>query len=233
MLGPPATHSYRGVVSALINELAAALDGEGPDGAGPDRAGPDRAGPDRAKVVLVLDDYHLIDSRPVHESLTFLIEHLPAGLHVALATRSDPPLGLPRLRARGELAELRVAELRFAADEAAALLQETAGPGLAAAAVKALTARTEGWAAGLQLAGLSLRGQADIAGRPGFLPNEAVSCPTAPSRGDADDLADGLGLGEHREHVVGDVGAGDGPAAAQVVPLGGDLPMVQNSKSVS
>jgi LuxR family maltose regulon positive regulatory protein len=149
LLGPSAPPSYQGVVSALINELAAGPAGEGPVG---------------PESVLVFDDYHLIDSRPVHESLTFLIEHLPPGLQAALATRSDPPLGLPRLRARGQLTELRAAELRFTADEAAALLQEATGSGLAAAAVAALTARTEGWAAGLQLAGLSLRGQADVTG---------------------------------------------------------------------
>jgi LuxR family maltose regulon positive regulatory protein len=81
-----------------------------------------------------------------------------------LASRSDPPLPLARLRARGQLAELRAPELRFTEDEAAALLREAAGPDLPDAAAAALTARTEGWAAGLQLAGLSLRGQADVAG---------------------------------------------------------------------
>ena len=81
-----------------------------------------------------------------------------------LASRSDPPLPLPRLRAGGQLAELRAGELRFTAEEAAALLREAIGAGLPGAAVAALTARTEGWAAGLQLAALSLRGQADPAG---------------------------------------------------------------------
>ena len=116
-------------------------------------------------MLLVLDDYHLIDAEPVHESLTFLLEHLPPGLQVVLTSRADPPLPLARLRARGQLAELRAAELRFTADEAAALLRES-GRGRPARprGVAALTARTEGWAAGLQLAGLSLRGQADPAG---------------------------------------------------------------------
>ncbi len=109
-------------------------------------------------MLLVLDDYHLIDARPVHASLAFLLEHLPPGLHLVLASRADPPLPLARLRARGQLAELRAADLRFTAEEAAALLRESAGADLPGAAVAALAARTEGWAAGLQLAALSLRG---------------------------------------------------------------------------
>ena len=145
LLGPPAPSSYEGLVTALINELA--------------------AGPDADQVLLVLDDYHLIDSEAVHESLGFLLEHRPPGLRLVLASRSDPPLALARLRGRGQLAELRAAELRFTADEAAALLQVAAGPNAAlpGAEVEALVARTEGWAAGLQLAGMSLRGHEDVA----------------------------------------------------------------------
>jgi LuxR family maltose regulon positive regulatory protein len=139
---PP--HSPQGLVTALINELAA---DPGPD-----------------EVLLVLDDYHLVDSWPVHESVAFLLENLPTGLRVVVSGRADPPLPLARLRARGQIAELRAADLRFTAEEAAALLGEAAGPGLPGTAVAALVARTEGWAAGLQLAGLSLRGQADAAG---------------------------------------------------------------------
>jgi LuxR family maltose regulon positive regulatory protein len=142
-LGPPPS-SFEGLVTALINELA------GPPGDG--------------EIVLVLDDYHLVDAQPVHDSLAFLLEHRPAGLHLVLASRSDPPLPLARLRARGQLTELRTEELRFTTEEAAALLTESAGPGLPGAAVAALVARTEGWAAGLQLAALSLRGRSDIAG---------------------------------------------------------------------
>ena len=122
------------------------------------------AQPAENEIVLVLDDYHLIDAQQVHASLAFLLEHLPPGLHLVLASRSDPPLPLARLRARGQLAELRTDDLRFTVGEAAALLRESAGPGLPDAAVAALAARTEGWAAGLQLAGLSLRGRSDIAG---------------------------------------------------------------------
>ena len=116
------------------------------------------------EALLVLDDYHLIGSQDVHLSLEFLLEHLPPSVHLVLATRADPPLPLARLRARGRLTELRTAELRFTADEAAALLSAVTGAGLPAGSVAALTARTEGWAAGLQLAGLSLRGQPDAAG---------------------------------------------------------------------
>ena len=147
LLGPPAPPSFEPLVTALLNELAVPSD--------------------ERELLLVLDDYHLISSQPVHASLGFLLEHRPPGLHVVLASRADPPLALARLRARGQLAELRAGELRFTADEAAALLlQVAAGPGMALpdAAVAALAARTEGWAAGLQLAGLSLRGQADVAG---------------------------------------------------------------------
>jgi LuxR family maltose regulon positive regulatory protein len=143
-VGPPPSRSFEGLVTALINELAA------------------QPGPD--EVLLVLDDYHLVDSGPVHESVAFLLENLPPGLRVVVSGRADPPLPLARLRARGQLAELRAADLRFTSEEAAALLGEAAGPGLPGTAVTALVARTEGWAAGLQLAGLSLRGQADPAG---------------------------------------------------------------------
>jgi LuxR family transcriptional regulator, maltose regulon positive regulatory protein len=140
----PQVPSCQVLVTTLINELAAQ--------------------PDENEIVLVLDDYHLIDAQQVHTSLTFLLEHLPPGLHLVLASRSDPPLPLARLRASGQLAELRTDDLRFTAEEAAALLRESAGPGLPDAAVGALVARTEGWAAGLQLAALSLRGRSDIAG---------------------------------------------------------------------
>src|SRR5262249_23515412 len=122
------------------------------------------AQPGDQEVLLILDDYHLIDAQPVHASLTFLLEHLPPRLHLVLATRIDPPLPLARLRAGRQLAELRAPDLRFTADETAALLREAIGADLPGAEVAALTARTEGWAAGLQLAALSWRGHADTAG---------------------------------------------------------------------
>ena len=104
----------------------------------------------------------MIGSPQVHESLAFLLEHRPAGICVVLASRSDPPLPLARLRARGQLTEIREAELRFTPAEAAELLQQAASA-LPDASVAALAARTEGWAAGLQLAALSLRGHDDAA----------------------------------------------------------------------
>ena len=147
LLGPPPPSSFEPLVTALINELTAQ--------------------PSADELVLVLDDYHVIGAEPVHASLGFLLEHRPPGLHLVLATRSDPPLALARLRARGQLTELRAAQLRFTADEAAALLHQMAtglGKELSDESVAALAERTEGWAAGLQLAALSLRGQPDIAG---------------------------------------------------------------------
>ena len=114
------------------------------------------------EVLLVLDDYHVIGSAQVHQSLAFLVEHRPAGVGVVLASRSDPPLGLARLRARGQLTEIREAELRFTPAEAGELFQHAAWA-LPDASVAALAARTEGWAAGLQLAALSLRGHEDAA----------------------------------------------------------------------
>ncbi len=139
LLGPPAPTSFQGLVTALINDLA----GE--------------------QALLVLDDYHVISAPQVHESLSFLVEHRPAGICVVLASRSDPPLSLARLRARGQLTEIRVAELRFTPAEAGKLLQHAVSA-LPDASVAALAARTEGWAAGLALAALSLRGQDDAAG---------------------------------------------------------------------
>jgi LuxR family maltose regulon positive regulatory protein len=153
LLGPHASPSFEPLMTALINEVA----------------GPPDA--DQA-LLLVLDDYHVISSQLVHSSLGFLLEHQPPGLHLALTSRSDPPLALARLRARGQLTELRAAELRFTPGEAAALLQQVAaapggarlGAPLPETVAETLAARTEGWAAGLQLAGLSLRGRSDVDG---------------------------------------------------------------------
>jgi len=114
-----------------------------------------------SQVVLVLDDYHLVTNPACHQALGFFLDHLPAGVHVALSSRADPPLPLARMRARGELAEIRVAELRFTSEEAFALLNASMGLRLAADEVERLMERTEGWAAGLVLAGLSLRGRQD------------------------------------------------------------------------
>ena len=144
LLGVPASPSFEGLVTALVNELASP--------------------PGEDEVVLVLDDYHLIDAQPVHESLTYLLEHLPPVLRLVLSSRGDPPLPLARLRAGRQLTELRADELRFTTGEAAALLRLAIGPDLPDAAAAELARRTEGWVAGLQLAALSLRGRPDVAG---------------------------------------------------------------------
>ena len=115
-------------------------------------------------VVLVLDDYHVLDARPMDDALVFLVEHLPPQVHLVIATREDPALPLARLRARGQLTELRAADLRFTPSEAAAFLNQVMNLDLAAAEIAALEARTEGWIAGLQLAAISLQGRTDVAG---------------------------------------------------------------------
>jgi LuxR family maltose regulon positive regulatory protein len=133
------------LVTALINQLASQA-GEG-------------------EVLLLLDDYHLIESQSVHTSLIFLLEHLPPQLRLVIASRADPLLPLARLRVRGQLAELRDNDLRFTREEAAVLVREAVGSDvrLPDSVMAMLVARTEGWAAGLQLAALSLRGQTDVA----------------------------------------------------------------------
>jgi LuxR family maltose regulon positive regulatory protein len=114
-------------------------------------------------AVLVLDDYHLIATPAIHAALAFLLDHLPPHLHVIILTRADPPLSLMRLRSRGDLAELRAADLRFTADEATAFLTVMMGLPLSSDEVTALESRTEGWVAGLQLAALAIQDRADHA----------------------------------------------------------------------
>lgn len=116
------------------------------------------------EIILVLDDYHLISNQTVHQALAFLLEYGPQNLHFILATRSDPPLPLSRLRARGQLAELRAADLRFTGEEAADFLNDVMGLRLDAGDVAALESRTEGWIAGLQMAALSMRNREDVSG---------------------------------------------------------------------
>ena len=136
---PPPTES---ILIALLNEIATVSD----------------------NFILVLDDYHTIDSKPVDLALTFLVEHLPPQIYLVIATREDPPLPLARLRARGQLTELRAADLRFTPVEAAEFLNQVMGLNLRDADVAALETRTEGWIAGLQLAALSMQGRSDTAG---------------------------------------------------------------------
>ncbi len=112
-------------------------------------------------LVLVLDDYHVIDSKAVDDTLTFMLEHMPSQLHLVIATREDPNLPLARLRARGQLAEVRVADLRFTVAESAEFFNHVMDLNLSAGHIEALETRTEGWIAGLQLAALSMQGHRD------------------------------------------------------------------------
>lgn len=133
---PPEIHD---LMPSLVNELAAA-DGE---------------------FILVLDDWHLLDSRSIDDALTFLVTHLPSQMHLVILTREDPPLPLARLRGRGQLTEVRTAQLCFTIEEATELVNGLMGLGLNSVAVRRLNERTEGWVAGLQMAALSLVGRED------------------------------------------------------------------------
>src|SRR5215211_4563168 len=113
--------------------------------------------------ILVLDDYHVIDAKPVDIALGFLVKNQPPQMHLVITTREDPPLPLARLRAKGRLTELRAADLRFTPSEAAEFLNQVMGLDLSAENIAALEARTEGWIAGLQLAALSMQGTQDTA----------------------------------------------------------------------
>ena len=139
-------------LTALLNEV--------------ERAG--RQTPER-HWILVLDDYHVIDAPAVHEALAYVLDHLPHQLHLVVATRADPPLPLARLRSRGQLTEVRAADLRFTQSEALEFLNQVMGLDLTAGDVDALEERTEGWIAGLQLAALSLRDIPDRDAVAGFI----------------------------------------------------------------
>jgi len=136
---PPQTES---TLTALLNEIAAIPN----------------------PLVLVLDDYHVVDARAVDDALRFLLEHLPSQMHLLITTREDPQLPLARLRVRGQMTEVRAADLRFTAGEAAEFLNRVMGLGLVAADIAALDERTEGWIAGLQLAALSMQAHQDVSG---------------------------------------------------------------------
>ena len=135
---PPPTES---ILTVLLNEITAVGD----------------------DFVLVLDDYHVVDAEPVDDALAFVLQHLLPRMHLIIATREDPHLPLARLRARGQLGELRAADLRFTPSEAAEFLKGVMGLSLSAEDIAALEDRTEGWIAGLQLAALSMQGRADTA----------------------------------------------------------------------
>lgn len=136
---PPAPES---ILTALLNEIATLPD----------------------DIVLVLDDYHRIDAQPIDLAVTFLLDNLPPRLHLVITTREDPQLPLARLRARGQMTELRAAHLRFTPSEAADFLNAAMGLDLSVADIAALEERTEGWIAGLQLAAISIRGRDDVSG---------------------------------------------------------------------
>jgi LuxR family transcriptional regulator, maltose regulon positive regulatory protein len=111
------------------------------------------------QVVLVLDDYHVIHTAAIHESLGFFLEHLPANVHLFLLSRADPPLHISKLRARGEVVDVRAADLRFDNEEASRFFSQAFSLELNSHDLETLRGRTEGWAAGLRLAGLSLQGR--------------------------------------------------------------------------
>jgi LuxR family maltose regulon positive regulatory protein len=132
--------TFETIITSLVNEVSAFPD----------------------VFALVLDDYHVIEAQPIHEALAFLLDHLPRNMHVIITSRADPPFQLARLRARREMTELRVHDLRFTLAESAAFLNEVMKIGLEEKDIAALDHRTEGWIAGLQLAALSMQGRDDV-----------------------------------------------------------------------
>ena len=144
VLKSPQPPSANNILISLINDLAAIHE----------------------KIIYVLDDYHLIEAEPIHQAIVYLLENLPPQLHLVIATREDPRLHLSRLRARGQLTELRAADLRFTSSEAADFLNQVMGLNLSMEDIAELETRTEGWIAGLQLAAISMQGRKD---RKGFI----------------------------------------------------------------
>jgi LuxR family maltose regulon positive regulatory protein len=141
MLHSPQPPPPEAILTALLNEIAAIPD----------------------NFILVLDDYHMLETQPIDQALAYLVEHLPPQMHLVITTREDPALPLARLRARGYLTEVRATDLRFTPSEAAAFLTQVMGLHLSVEDIAALERRTEGWIAGLQLAALSLQEKPDAA----------------------------------------------------------------------
>jgi len=139
MLQSPQPPPANTVLISLINEVAAISE----------------------KIIFVLDDYHLIETEPIHQALVFLLKNLPLQLHLVIATRQDPPLSLGRLRVRHQVTELRAADLRLTSSEAADFLNQVMGLNLSSEDIAELETRTEGWIAGLQLAAISMQGRKD------------------------------------------------------------------------
>jgi LuxR family maltose regulon positive regulatory protein len=142
MLQSPQPPPDEAILTALVNELAAVAQ----------------------PFVLVLDDYHVIQTPPIHQQLNFLLEHQPSNMRLVIVTREDPPLPLPRLRARGQVTEIRQSDLHFTLEECADFLNQVMGLNLSPADIAALERRTEGWIAGLQLAAVSMQGRDDLSG---------------------------------------------------------------------
>ena len=153
--GQPA---YESILTALLNECA----GTATDMAAGTASG--AAAEPGQPLVLILDDYQLITARPVHEAVTFLLDFMPPQMHLVIASRTDPELSLGRLRISGQLTELRATDLRFTEAEIAMFFQGVADLGLSAGDIASLLANTEGWAAGLQVAALSMKGRDDVSG---------------------------------------------------------------------
>jgi LuxR family transcriptional regulator, maltose regulon positive regulatory protein len=141
-LRSPQPPSNESILTSLLNEVAALQD----------------------HVILVLDDYQVLDSTTIDDALGFLLEHMPQHMHLVIATREDPHLPLARLRARGQLAEVRATDLRFTPAEAAEFLNQAMGLNLSEEDIATLDTRTEGWVAGLQLAAISMQGHDDTSG---------------------------------------------------------------------
>lgn len=141
-LQSPQPPSSEIVLTTLINDIAAVA----------------------APIILALDDYHVIHTLPIHRQLTFLLDHLPPQIHLVILTREDPLLPIARLRARGQVLEIRQDDLRFTADETVDFLERVMGLSLSSDEIAALERRTEGWIAGLQLAALSMQGRDDLSG---------------------------------------------------------------------
>jgi LuxR family transcriptional regulator, maltose regulon positive regulatory protein len=141
LLQSPVQTPTESVLTALVNDINAMPD----------------------DFILVLDDYHAVDAKPVDDALVFILEHLPPQMHLVIATREDPNLPLAKWRARGQLTELRAADLRFTTSEAAKFFNQAMGLDLSEDDISALENRTEGWIAGLQMAALSMQGRSDAA----------------------------------------------------------------------
>ena len=139
LLGSPEPPGVEAILTPLINDIASTSNNN----------------------ILILDDYHLIDSQPIHDAVTFIIENQPPSLHLIITTREDPLLPLSRLRASEQLTELRATDLRFTESEATEFLNRVMGLHLSPEEIAALESRTEGWIVGLQLAAISLQGHTD------------------------------------------------------------------------